>query len=542
MSPHTHLHTPAILGRSATGSRRGAHEAFLLLRTVFTIAPIAFGLDKFFGVLVDWDVYLAPWINDIVPGTAHEAMLLVGVVEIAAGVLVTVAPRLGGYVVALWLTGIIVNLLTLGDYFDIALRDFGLLVGALALARLATPDAAEANLGRRHRPGLGFDRAGRTDRHRRRRPGRRQRRGRLREAGTTTRSSSSPRNRRSRTSARRCRRATSRARRGASPRTSGRRSGTTSTTSTSGSGTGRQHRPRRAPCAPSGGATTASAGCCSPPAPGHACSTSPPTDAIDVRYLRTLADSTVLRERLVPASSPVIVGGGWIGMEVAATARHARHHGRRWWSRPSSPCSAALGPEVGQPVRRGTPVRTAWTCGRDRARAARGRRRPCSATAPGSSRTPCSSASVRSPNVELAAAAGLTVDNGVLVDAGLRTSHPAVFAAGDVANARPPASWARGSASSTGRTRSARGGPSPTPCSASQSPTTRCRTSSATSTTSAWSSSATRRAPSTSRSSRARATTPSPAGGTATAGLVAAMHVNQWDRSDELRERVAQGA
>ena len=141
MSTHTHLHTPAILGRSATGSSRGAHEAFILLRTVFTIAPIAFGLDKFFGVLVDWEVYLAPWINDIVPGTAHQAMLLVGVVEIAAGVLVALAPRLGGYVVALWLAGIIVDLLTLGDYFDIALRDFGLLVGALALARLATPDA-----------------------------------------------------------------------------------------------------------------------------------------------------------------------------------------------------------------------------------------------------------------------------------------------------------------------------------------------------------------------------------------------------------------
>jgi hypothetical protein len=141
MSTHTHLHTPAILGASATGSRRGAHEAFLLLRTVFTIAPIAFGLDKFFGVLTDWDVYLAPWINDLVPGTAHQAMLLVGVVEVAAGVLVALAPRLGGYVVALWLAGIIVNLLTLGDYFDIALRDFGLLLGALALARLATPDA-----------------------------------------------------------------------------------------------------------------------------------------------------------------------------------------------------------------------------------------------------------------------------------------------------------------------------------------------------------------------------------------------------------------
>jgi hypothetical protein len=141
----THLHTPTILGASATGSHRGAHEAFLLLRTVFTIAPIAFGLDKFFGLLVDWDVYLVPWINDIVPGTAHQAMLLVGVTEIAAGVLVALAPRLGGYVLALWLAGIIVNLLTLGDYYDIALRDFGLLVGALALARLATPDPATSS-------------------------------------------------------------------------------------------------------------------------------------------------------------------------------------------------------------------------------------------------------------------------------------------------------------------------------------------------------------------------------------------------------------
>ena len=142
MSTHAHLHTPAILGRSATGSRRGAHEAFLLLRTVFTIAPIAFGLDKFFGVLTDWDQYLAPWINDLVPGSAHQAMLLVGVVEIAAGVLVAVQPRLGAYVVALWLAGIIVNLVTLGDYYDVGLRDLGLLVGALALARLATPDSA----------------------------------------------------------------------------------------------------------------------------------------------------------------------------------------------------------------------------------------------------------------------------------------------------------------------------------------------------------------------------------------------------------------
>ncbi len=114
-----------------------AYQAFLLLRIVFAIAPIAFGLDKFFDVLVDWEVYLAPWINDIVPGSASTAMHLVGVVEILAGILVALKPRYGAYLVAAWLGGIVVNLLTYSGYYDIALRDFGLLVGALALARLA---------------------------------------------------------------------------------------------------------------------------------------------------------------------------------------------------------------------------------------------------------------------------------------------------------------------------------------------------------------------------------------------------------------------
>jgi hypothetical protein len=123
-----------------------ARQAFLLLRTVFTIAPIAFGLDKFFDLLTDWEQYLAPWVNDLVPGSAHQAMLAVGVVEILAGVLVVVRPAIGAYVVAAWLLGIIVNLLSLGDYYDIALRDLGLLVGALALARLAAPArASEVN-------------------------------------------------------------------------------------------------------------------------------------------------------------------------------------------------------------------------------------------------------------------------------------------------------------------------------------------------------------------------------------------------------------
>jgi hypothetical protein len=114
-----------------------AHQAFLLLRTVFTVAPIAFGLDKFANLLTDWPTYLAPWTDRIVPGTAQQAMYAVGVVEVLAGVLVAVAPRLGGWVVAAWLAGIIVNLLTIPGFYDVALRDFGLLVGAVALARLA---------------------------------------------------------------------------------------------------------------------------------------------------------------------------------------------------------------------------------------------------------------------------------------------------------------------------------------------------------------------------------------------------------------------
>lgn len=127
--------TPTTLPTRTTDR---AHQAFLLLRTIFTVAPILFGLDKFFNVLVDWQQYLAPWIDDIVPGDAGQAMLAVGVIEIVAGVLVALRPAIGGYVVAAWLLGIIVNLVTMGEYYDIALRDFGLLVAALALARLAS--------------------------------------------------------------------------------------------------------------------------------------------------------------------------------------------------------------------------------------------------------------------------------------------------------------------------------------------------------------------------------------------------------------------
>ncbi len=113
-------------------------QAFLLLRVGFTVAPILFGLDKFAGVLTDdWTRYLAPAFNDVIPGSASDAMHIVGVVEILAGLVVAVAPRFGGLLVAGWLGGIIVNLLIVGGYGDIALRDFGLMLGALTLARLA---------------------------------------------------------------------------------------------------------------------------------------------------------------------------------------------------------------------------------------------------------------------------------------------------------------------------------------------------------------------------------------------------------------------
>lgn len=112
-------------------------QAFWLLRTVFTVAPVVFGLDKFVNLLTDWPRYLAPVVNDIVPGTAQQAMYAVGVIEIVAGIVVALRPRYGGLLVSAWLAGIIVNLLLISGYYDIALRDFGLLVGALALSRLA---------------------------------------------------------------------------------------------------------------------------------------------------------------------------------------------------------------------------------------------------------------------------------------------------------------------------------------------------------------------------------------------------------------------
>ncbi|MEA2228466.1 MAG: hypothetical protein QOF04_2096 [Solirubrobacteraceae bacterium] len=139
---------PRDRGAASAGGADGAaaragwgdprYQAFAVMRLAFTVAPIAFGLDKFFNVMVDWPTYLAPWINDIAPGTGQQFMYVVGATEILAGVIVGLKPRYGAYVVAAWLAGIILNLLTASGFYDIALRDFGLMLGALSLARLAS--------------------------------------------------------------------------------------------------------------------------------------------------------------------------------------------------------------------------------------------------------------------------------------------------------------------------------------------------------------------------------------------------------------------
>jgi hypothetical protein len=139
----------APTGSASVGERLQSdptYQAFWLLRIGFTVAPILFGLDKFAHVLTNWDKYLAPWVNDLVPGTAHQAMYAVGIIEVVAGLAVLLKPRFGGYLVAVWLLGIIVNLVSIGGYGDVALRDFGLLLAALTLARLATAFPT----GRRH--------------------------------------------------------------------------------------------------------------------------------------------------------------------------------------------------------------------------------------------------------------------------------------------------------------------------------------------------------------------------------------------------------
>lgn len=128
----TETHAPHRIPRDAS------YQAFMVLRTAFVVAPVVFGLDKFPNVLVHWDKYLAPVLAKPLPVTPHQAMYVVGVIEVLAGLLVAFHPRLGAAVVVAWLGGIIVNLLLIPGYYDVALRDFGLLLAAVALQRLAT--------------------------------------------------------------------------------------------------------------------------------------------------------------------------------------------------------------------------------------------------------------------------------------------------------------------------------------------------------------------------------------------------------------------
>ncbi len=118
-------------------SRSPAYQAYQLLHWAFVVAPVIAGLDKFVHYLTNWDKYLAPGIARMLPIAPHTFMLIVGVIEVAAGLLVAFKPKIGGLVVGAWMLGIIVNLLIHGNYFDIALRDLGLAIGAFALARLA---------------------------------------------------------------------------------------------------------------------------------------------------------------------------------------------------------------------------------------------------------------------------------------------------------------------------------------------------------------------------------------------------------------------
>ena len=145
--PSTRFHGDLAL--NASELKDPVYQAYKLLHVGFTIAPIVAGLDKFFDVLVNWDAYLAPVANRVLAGHGHAFMLVVGVVEIIAGVGVAIRPRIFSYVVAAWLLGIIVNLLLIPPsnplpHYDVALRDFGLLLGALALGRLSPRFARSA--------------------------------------------------------------------------------------------------------------------------------------------------------------------------------------------------------------------------------------------------------------------------------------------------------------------------------------------------------------------------------------------------------------
>ena len=124
-------------GQTRTDVSGPAYQAYQILHVAFVVAPIVAGLDKFFNVLVNWEQYLPSFVNRMVGGHGHELMLVAGVIEIIAGLGVLFKPKFFAYVVSAWLLMIVVNLLMIPGYYDIALRDFGLMLGALALARLS---------------------------------------------------------------------------------------------------------------------------------------------------------------------------------------------------------------------------------------------------------------------------------------------------------------------------------------------------------------------------------------------------------------------
>lgn len=123
--------------KTAVAATEAGRQAFQILRFAFTVAPIVAGVDKFLGLLVNWDQYLPPVVNNMLGGAGHQFMYIVGAIEIAAGIGVFLKPKIFAYVVAAWLMLIIVNLLLIPGYFDVALRDLGLALGALALGRLS---------------------------------------------------------------------------------------------------------------------------------------------------------------------------------------------------------------------------------------------------------------------------------------------------------------------------------------------------------------------------------------------------------------------
>jgi uncharacterized membrane protein YphA (DoxX/SURF4 family) len=142
----TTLERPVRLGQKPVAAVRtqagewsdARYQAYMLMRIGYTVLPLAMGIDKFFNAMVSWPTYLADWVDNIAPGTAQQFMYFVGAVEILAGILVLLKPRYAAYIVAAWLAGIVINLFSYGEYWDVGVRDVGLMLGALTLGRLAS--------------------------------------------------------------------------------------------------------------------------------------------------------------------------------------------------------------------------------------------------------------------------------------------------------------------------------------------------------------------------------------------------------------------